>query len=157
MAALLFGGFSGQAFSPLGEKGRFVLPPLFRNAVKESSDGRVLCLDKHPRFTCLVGFGLSRQLELETQLVRGRAREHRTVLRPEVDDDLAPVVNHTLEVFGPDRVMFGGDWPVCLLGVEKYADWATSLATIVKNRPEEEQKKLFHDNAVKLFNLQDRV
>ena len=36
-------------------------------------------------------------------------------------DDLAPVVNHTLDVFGPDRVMFGGDWPVCLLGVEKYA------------------------------------
>src|SRR5437868_5459655 len=24
-------------------------------------------------------------------------------------DDLAPIVNHTLEVFGPDRVMFGGD------------------------------------------------
>ncbi len=68
-------------------------------------------------------------------------------------DDLAPVVNHTLEVFGPDRVMFGGDWPVCLLGVEKYADWATSLATIVKNRPEEEQKKLFHDNAVKFYGL----
>ena len=30
-------------------------------------------------------------------------------------DDLAPVVNHTLDVFGPDRVMFGGDWPVCTL------------------------------------------
>ena len=42
-------------------------------------------------------------------------------------DDLAPVVNHTLDAFGPDRVMFGGDWPVCLLGVEKYADWATAL------------------------------
>jgi predicted TIM-barrel fold metal-dependent hydrolase len=26
-------------------------------------------------------------------------------------DDLAPLVNHTLDVFGPDRVMFGGDWP----------------------------------------------
>ena len=42
-------------------------------------------------------------------------------------DDLAPVVNHTLDVFGPDRVMFGGDWPVCMLGVEKYADWANAL------------------------------
>src|SRR5205085_1325444 len=28
-------------------------------------------------------------------------------------DDLAPIIRHTLEVFGPDRVMFGGDWPVC--------------------------------------------
>ena len=68
-------------------------------------------------------------------------------------DDLAPVVNHTLEVFGPDRVMFGGDWPVCLLGVQKYADWATSLQTIVKDRPEDQQKKLFHDNAVKFYGL----
>ncbi|VTT98664.1 amidohydrolase : Putative TIM-barrel fold metal-dependent hydrolase OS=Singulisphaera acidiphila (strain ATCC BAA-1392 / DSM 18658 / VKM B-2454 / MOB10) GN=Sinac_0439 PE=4 SV=1: Amidohydro_2 [Gemmataceae bacterium] len=68
-------------------------------------------------------------------------------------DDLAPVVNHTLDVFGPDRVMFGGDWPVCLLGVEKYADWPTALKTIVKDRPEEQQKKLFHDNAVKFYGL----
>jgi len=68
-------------------------------------------------------------------------------------DDLAPVVNHTLEAFGPDRVMFGGDWPVCLLGVEKYADWATALRTIVKDRPEDQQKKLFHDNAVKFYGL----
>jgi L-fuconolactonase len=68
-------------------------------------------------------------------------------------DDLAPIVNHTLEVFGPDRVMFGGDWPVCLLGVEKYADWATALQTIVKDRTEEQQKMLFHDNAVKFYGL----
>ncbi|WP_439627265.1 amidohydrolase family protein [Gemmata sp.] len=68
-------------------------------------------------------------------------------------DDLAPVVNHTLDVFGPDRVMFGGDWPVCLLGVEKYADWPTALKTVVKDRPEEQQKKLFHDNAVTFYGL----
>ncbi|MDB5307593.1 MAG: Amidohydrolase [Gemmataceae bacterium] len=68
-------------------------------------------------------------------------------------DDLAPVINHTLDVFGPDRAMFGGDWPVCLLGVEKYADWATALMTVVKDRPEEQQKKLFHDNAVKFYGL----
>jgi predicted TIM-barrel fold metal-dependent hydrolase len=68
-------------------------------------------------------------------------------------DDLAPVVNHTLEVFGPDRVMFGGDWPVCLLGVEQYKDWATALMVLVKDRPEDQQKKLFHDNAVKFYGL----
>jgi len=68
-------------------------------------------------------------------------------------DDLAPIINHTLEVFGPDRVMFGGDWPVCLLGVEKYSDWATALMTVVKDRPEDQQKKLFHDNAVKFYGL----
>jgi predicted TIM-barrel fold metal-dependent hydrolase len=68
-------------------------------------------------------------------------------------DDLAPIINHTMDSFGPDRVMFGGDWPVCLLGAEKYADWATALMLVVKDRPEEQQKKLFHDNAVKFYGL----
>ncbi len=74
MAVAAFSGFSGQAFSPAGDKGRFVLPPLFRSAVKESSDGRVLCLDKHATFTCLVGFGLSRMTELDAQLDREEDR-----------------------------------------------------------------------------------
>jgi L-fuconolactonase len=49
--------------------------------------------------------------------------------------------------------MFGGDWPVCLLGVEKYADWLNALKAVVKNRKEEEQKKLFHVNAVKFYGI----
>lgn len=54
----------------MGDKGRFVLPPLFRKAVKESSEGRILCLAKHERWNCLTGFGLSRRVELEAQLDR---------------------------------------------------------------------------------------
>jgi MraZ protein len=65
-----FAGYSGQAYAPAGDKGRYVLPPLFRKAVKESSDGRVLCLAKHDRWACLVGFGLSRKPELDAQLER---------------------------------------------------------------------------------------
>jgi predicted TIM-barrel fold metal-dependent hydrolase len=67
-------------------------------------------------------------------------------------DDLAPVVKHTLEVFGPDRVMFGGDWPVCTL-TGTLAQWVEALRAIVKDRKEEEQKKLFHDNAAKFYGL----
>lgn len=51
----------GQGFSPRGEKGRFVLPADFRTEIREASAGqRILCLDKHHRLPCLVGFGLSR-------------------------------------------------------------------------------------------------
>ncbi|HKI31372.1 MAG TPA: amidohydrolase family protein [Gemmataceae bacterium] len=67
-------------------------------------------------------------------------------------DDLAPIVKHVQEVFGPDRVMFGGDWPVCTLAAS-YKQWVEALKTIVKERKEEEQKKLFHDNAVKFYGL----
>ena len=67
-------------------------------------------------------------------------------------DDLAPIVNHTLAVFGPDRVMFGGDWPVCTLGAT-YRQWFDALSQIVSNRPQSEQRRLFHDNAIKHYRL----
>jgi MraZ protein len=69
------GGYHGQAYSPAGEKGRFVLPPAFRKAVKESSGGsRTLCLAAHGRFDCLIGFGTSRIDTLNEQLDREEDR-----------------------------------------------------------------------------------
>ena len=82
---MLFGGYSGQAYSPAGDKGRYVLPPLFRKAVKESSDSRTLCLTKHDRWNCLVGFGLSRKLEFEAQL--DREEDRATALGKDYDRD----------------------------------------------------------------------
>lgn len=67
-------------------------------------------------------------------------------------DDLTPIVNHTLDVFGPDRVMFGGDWPVCNLGAS-YKAWYDALRQIVRNRPDDQQRRLFHDNAVRHYRL----
>jgi L-fuconolactonase len=65
---------------------------------------------------------------------------------------LAPVVNHTIESFGWDRVMFAGDWPVCTLA-GSYKDWLSALQELVKDRTEEQKKKLFHDNAAKFYGL----
>jgi predicted TIM-barrel fold metal-dependent hydrolase len=66
--------------------------------------------------------------------------------------DLAPFINHTLDVFGPDRVVFGGDWPVCTLAAT-YRQWVEALKAIVRERKEEDQRKLFHDNAVRFYRL----
>lgn len=66
--------------------------------------------------------------------------------------DLAPFVNAVLDSFGPDRVMFGGDWPVCTR-TATFAEWVNALKQIVSHRPEAEQRKLFHDNAVKYYGL----
>ncbi len=71
--------------------------------------------------------------------------------RPKAEQ-LAPIVRHVLAVFGPDRVMFGGDWPVCLLGAT-YREWVEALREIVRDHPPEEQRKLFHDNAVRFYGL----
>lgn len=86
MAAVQPFGYSGQGFSLRGEKGRFVLPPSFRKAVKESSEGRVLCLARHDRWKCLTGFGLSRLAEFEAQLDREEERAIR--LNRDFDRDL---------------------------------------------------------------------
>ncbi|MFZ1754559.1 MAG: amidohydrolase family protein [Caldilineaceae bacterium] len=70
-------------------------------------------------------------------------------------DDLAPTVNHCLDVFGFDRVVFGGDWPVCNLGAgSSYAGWVTALRSIVADRSPKEQAALFHDNAVAFYGLE---
>ncbi|HIG14493.1 MAG TPA: amidohydrolase, partial [Gammaproteobacteria bacterium] len=50
------------------------------------------------------------------------------------------------------RVMFGGDWPVCLIGA-RYDQWVNGLKAIVSNRPAQEQRKLFHDNAMRFYQL----
>lgn len=67
-------------------------------------------------------------------------------------DDLAPIVNHCVESFGIDRVLFGGDWPVCtqaaLLG-----QWIQALREIAHPWPESDQRKLFHDNALGVYGL----
>lgn len=83
MSAFL--GYSGQAWSPSGDKGRFVLPPAFRKAVKESSGGsRTLCLAAHDRFDCLIGFGLSHVEKLGQQIDR---EEERAIRLGQLDFD----------------------------------------------------------------------
>lgn len=67
-------------------------------------------------------------------------------------ENLAPIVNHTLDSFGPDRVVFGGDWPVCTLAAT-YRQWVEALNQIVGQRSEAERRKLFHDNAVRFYRL----
>ena len=63
--------YGGQGFSPLGDKDRVVLPPQLRKTVRESSaNARVLCLVKHDRWDCLMGFGLSRKLDLPGEIDR---------------------------------------------------------------------------------------
>lgn len=67
-------------------------------------------------------------------------------------EHLAPIVNHCLDSFGPDRVVFGGDWPVCLLG-SPLRDWIDALRQIVSGRNAADQKKLWSENARKFYRL----
>lgn len=66
--------------------------------------------------------------------------------------ELKPVVLHTIKAFGMDRVMFGGDWPVCNL-TSSFRGWVQTLQAILKEFSPEEQQKIFHDNAVSFYGL----
>jgi L-fuconolactonase len=68
--------------------------------------------------------------------------------------DLEPIITHTLAVFGLERVMFGGDWPVCTKAAT-YRQWVESLKKIVSGRSVDEQRQLFHDNAVRIYGLEE--
>jgi len=67
-------------------------------------------------------------------------------------DDLAPIVNHCLDTFGSDRVVFGSDWPVCLNGAP-LREWVAALKQIIASRPAAEQRRLLRDNAVAFYRL----
>jgi predicted TIM-barrel fold metal-dependent hydrolase len=67
-------------------------------------------------------------------------------------EDLAPIVNYTIDQFGIDRVMFAGDWPVCTLAAT-FREWVEALKAIVADRSHAERRKLFHDNAVGFYGL----
>jgi L-fuconolactonase len=67
-------------------------------------------------------------------------------------DDLAPIVDHCLESFGPERVIFASDWPVCTLGAPLKA-WVAALREIVAERPVKEQAQLFSENSKRIYSL----
>ena len=67
-------------------------------------------------------------------------------------EDLRPFVEHTIECFGWDRVMFGSDWPVCTLSAP-LKKWVETLSTLTQDASEEQRNKLFHENAGRIYKL----
>ena len=76
------------------------------------------------------------------------------VLDPEIDEPtLRTYFEETLTLFGPDRVMFGTDWPVCLLRIASYQAWAEMVRSFVARLTADEQDAILHDNAVRIYGL----
>jgi L-fuconolactonase len=67
--------------------------------------------------------------------------------------DLRPYVEHVLESFGEDRVMFGGDWPVVLMA-SPYRRWVESLDEITAGLSDGARRKLWNENARRFYRLQ---
>lgn len=66
--------------------------------------------------------------------------------------DLKPFVDHALEVFGPHRLMFGGDWPVAKLAAG-YTRWLDTARELVSHLPSPDQDAIFRRNALRAYRL----
>jgi L-fuconolactonase len=67
-------------------------------------------------------------------------------------DDLAPYVDHIIESFGFDKVMFGGDWPV-VTQATTYKRWVNTLDELLFDASEAELYKLYKGNAMSFYKL----
>ena len=61
-----------------------------------------------------------------------------------------PYVEHCLESFGWDRVVWGGDWPVCNT-TSDLATWVEVTRELVAGEDEANQGKLFYENTERIY------
>ena len=67
--------------------------------------------------------------------------------------DLRPYADAVLEAFGPARLMFGSDWPVCLLATT-YKRWSDTAQDLLSQLSFAEQSLVFGEVAAKVYSLE---
>ena|SRR5271165_2045575 len=65
---------------------------------------------------------------------------------------LRPWFEHVVEQFGWDRVVWGGDWPVCT-ATATLAQWVEATRELTRNAGEPERAKLFKVNAERIYRV----
>ena len=69
-------------------------------------------------------------------------------------DTLKEALDTVLEAFGPKRLMFGSDWPVCLVATS-YPNWLQTAKNYFKQLSETEQEAIFGGNACQFYGIKD--
>jgi len=67
-------------------------------------------------------------------------------------DDLKPYVDHVIDCFGVERLMFGSDWPM-LRHAGTYPQWVETLSALTSHWTEAEKQQVFYDNAGIFYRL----
>lgn len=66
--------------------------------------------------------------------------------------DIQPYLDTVLNAFGPSRLMFGSDWPVCLLAVS-YARWVRTIHEFIAPLSATEREQILGSTAAKAYRL----
>ena len=65
---------------------------------------------------------------------------------------IRPYMQHVIDAFGFKRLMFGSDWPVCLLGID-YGRWLAVVQELVAGASEDERRDLLYGTAERFYRL----
>lgn len=65
---------------------------------------------------------------------------------------LAPCVDHLLDTFGPERILWGSDWPVCEL-VCSYEQWQATTRQLLAKLTEPERAMILSENARTFYDI----
>lgn len=71
-------------------------------------------------------------------------------------EDFIPYVDKVLEYFGPERIMFGSDWPVCLLAAS-YEQVLETFHTLLADLGDEQRELIFSKNAAQFYRIGDEI
>jgi L-fuconolactonase len=66
--------------------------------------------------------------------------------------DLKPYIDHVMECFGSNRVMFGGDWPVSTPASD-YPRWVATLDDALRGCPPDELHRVYARNAESFYRI----
>jgi len=72
-------------------------------------------------------------------------------------DTIRAYFEETLEIFGSNRVMFGTDWPVCLLKINEYREWAETVRNLASSLSTHEQLKILLRNGEEAYQLPSQI
>lgn len=67
-------------------------------------------------------------------------------------DDIEPFMDEVFEAFGAERIMYGSDWPVCLVA-GSYGDQFSVVASYISRLTENEKRNVLGENAKRFYNL----
>lgn len=70
--------------------------------------------------------------------------------------DLQPYFDTVLNAFGPSRLLFGSDWPVCLAATS-YQAWLSTVSHLIAKLTADEQCSILGGNASRVYRLNDRT
>lgn len=67
-------------------------------------------------------------------------------------DDLRPYVDYALDAFGPERLMYGSDWPLAELGGGAPA-WTAALESLLGGQTASDRERIFGSTAAAVYSL----